>query len=241
MARISQDRPRVAFLHAGVRRADGRPRDAAALRAHRENVRVWLEPSLPDVVLTHSHQLRATLLDLSEARIAALDRAGIAIQFLSVSSPGFEQLEAEVQVEQARKANDVLAAFVAEHPTRFVGLASLPVSCARRCGGRARALDHRARLQGRQHPLAHRRHVPRRRAVLPDPRAGGDAQGADQPPPDAAAREHARAVPGLRLGDAGPGLGSATRPRCTRCGSSTRARSTSCPTSRSSSATSARA
>ena len=96
-----------------------------------ENVRVWLEPSLPDVVLTHSHQLRATLLDLSEARIAAMDRAGIAVQFLSVSSPGFEQLEAEIQVEHARKANDVLAAFIAAHPTRFVGLASLPVSAPR--------------------------------------------------------------------------------------------------------------
>jgi predicted TIM-barrel fold metal-dependent hydrolase len=93
-----------------------------------ENVRVWLEPSLPDVALTHSHQLRETLLDLSEARIAAMDRAGIAIQFLSVSSPGFEQLESEIQVEHARRANDVLAGFVREHPTRFVGLASLPVS-----------------------------------------------------------------------------------------------------------------
>jgi predicted TIM-barrel fold metal-dependent hydrolase len=93
-----------------------------------ENVRVWLEPSLPDVVLTHSHQLRETLLDLSEARIAAMDRAGIAIQFLSVSSPGFEQFEPEVQVEHARRANDALAGFVAEHPSRFVGLASLPVS-----------------------------------------------------------------------------------------------------------------
>jgi len=93
-----------------------------------ENVRVWLEPSLPDVMLTHSHHLRNTLLDLSEARIAAMDEAGIAIQFLSVSSPGFEQFEETVQVEHARKANDALAAFVATHPTRFVGLASLPVS-----------------------------------------------------------------------------------------------------------------
>ena len=92
-----------------------------------ENVRVWLEPSLPDIALTHSHQLRETLLDLSEARIAAMDLAGIAIQSLSVSSPGFEQLESEIQVEHARRANDVLAAS-AEHPTRFVGLASLPVS-----------------------------------------------------------------------------------------------------------------
>lgn len=93
-----------------------------------ENVRVWLEPSLPDVMLTHGHHLRETLLDLSAARLEAMDRAGIAVQFLSVSSPGFEQLETAVQVEHAGKANDVLAAFVAEHPTRFVGLASLPVA-----------------------------------------------------------------------------------------------------------------
>ena len=92
------------------------------------NVRAWLEPSLPDVSLTHSHHLRDTLLDLSPARIEAIDRAGIAIQFLSVSSPGFEQFEPEVQLEQARKANDVLAAFIADYPARFVGLASLPVS-----------------------------------------------------------------------------------------------------------------
>ena len=93
-----------------------------------EEVRVWLEPSLPDVMLTHSHHLRDTLLELSSARVDALDRVGIAIQFLSVSSPGFEQFEEAVQVEHARKANDVLAAFIAEHPTRFVGLASLPVA-----------------------------------------------------------------------------------------------------------------
>jgi predicted TIM-barrel fold metal-dependent hydrolase len=93
-----------------------------------EDVRVWLEPSLPDVSLTHSHRLRDTLLDLGDARLEAMDRAGIAIQFLSVSSPGFEQFESDVQVEHARKANDVLAAFVAEHRARFVALASLPVS-----------------------------------------------------------------------------------------------------------------
>jgi predicted TIM-barrel fold metal-dependent hydrolase len=93
-----------------------------------ENVRVWLEPSRDDVTLTHSHHLRNTLLDLGPERIEAMDRVGIAIQFLSVSSPGFEQFEPEVQVEHARKANDVLADFIAEHPDRFVGLASLPVS-----------------------------------------------------------------------------------------------------------------
>src|SRR6188472_3905951 len=93
-----------------------------------EHVRVWLEPSLPDVMLTHSHHLRNTLLDLSEARIATMDEAGIAIQFLSVSSPGLELFEERVQVEHTRKASVSLAVGVREQTPRFVGLASLPVS-----------------------------------------------------------------------------------------------------------------
>src|SRR5436190_16102383 len=64
-----------------------------------ENVRVWLEPSRPDVGLQHSHQLRETLLDLSPRRVEQCDSAGIAIQFLSVSSPGIEQFEPDRQVE----------------------------------------------------------------------------------------------------------------------------------------------
>ncbi len=93
-----------------------------------DNVHVWLEPSRPDVKLQHSHHLRDTLLDLSKRRIEVLDSAGIAIQFLSVSSPGFEQFEPEHQVDQTRHANDVLAAFVREFPDRFAALASLPVA-----------------------------------------------------------------------------------------------------------------
>jgi predicted TIM-barrel fold metal-dependent hydrolase len=93
-----------------------------------ENVRVWLEPSRPDIGLQHSRHLRDTLLDLSARRVEACDEVGIAIQFLSVSSPGIEQFEPDAQVEVARKANDALAAFIREFPDRFCGLASLPVS-----------------------------------------------------------------------------------------------------------------
>ena len=57
-------------------------------------------------MLTHSHQLRNTLLDLGPARIEAMDGVGIAIQFLSVSSPGFEQFETVVQVEHVMFASD---------------------------------------------------------------------------------------------------------------------------------------
>ena len=93
-----------------------------------DQVRVWLEPSRPDVELQHSHRLRDVLLDLSEARIEAMDTAGIAVQFISLSSPGIEQLEPDAQVEQARNANDVAGAFIRQHPDRFAGLANLPVA-----------------------------------------------------------------------------------------------------------------
>lgn len=113
-----------------------------------ENVRVWLEPSLPDTMLTHSHRLRDTLLDLSEARVAALDEAGIAVQFLSVSSPGFEQLEAGIQVEHTRRANDALARFISQHPTRFAGLASLPVSAPQEAADELERCIHELDFKG---------------------------------------------------------------------------------------------
>ena len=59
------------------------PHPASEVRGHRRTrPRLARAVSLPDVMLTHSHHLRNTLLDLSEARIATMDEAGIAIQFL---------------------------------------------------------------------------------------------------------------------------------------------------------------
>jgi predicted TIM-barrel fold metal-dependent hydrolase len=171
-----------------------------------ENVRVWLEPSLPDVMLTHSHHLRNTLLDLSEARIAVMDEAGIAIQFLSVSSPGFEQLEEAVQVEHARKANDAPRAFVAQHPRAS---SALPASRLRSARGRdelERCVAELGFKGGNVHSHIGDTYLDDVR-YFPDPRARRAARGADQPPPDAAAREHARPVSRLRLGDARAGLG----------------------------------
>jgi 5-carboxyvanillate decarboxylase len=89
---------------------------------------VWLEPSREDVRLQHSFRLLDTLLDLGQSRIKALDDVGIAVQCLSLSSPGIEQFEPDLQVRCAEAANNVLAAFIREYPKRFIGLASLPVA-----------------------------------------------------------------------------------------------------------------
>jgi predicted TIM-barrel fold metal-dependent hydrolase len=68
------------------------------------------------------------LCDLGEARIDAMDAAGIDVQVLSLTSPGTEQLAAAAAEPLAREANDFLAAAVRRHPRRFAGFAALPTA-----------------------------------------------------------------------------------------------------------------
>jgi len=66
------------------------------------------------------------LCDVGDKRIAAMDAAGIAVQVLSLTAPGTEQLEAADAKLMAREANAFLADAIAGHPTRFAGFAALP-------------------------------------------------------------------------------------------------------------------
>lgn len=66
------------------------------------------------------------LSDLGEVRLAQMDAAGIDVQVISHTTPGAQELAGIEAVERAREANDLLAAAVAEHPTRFAGWAHLP-------------------------------------------------------------------------------------------------------------------
>jgi predicted TIM-barrel fold metal-dependent hydrolase len=64
-------------------------------------------------------------IDVGE-RLREMDKAGIDMQVLSLSSPGVETLEKENAITWAKKTNDELAQIVKEHPARFAGLAALP-------------------------------------------------------------------------------------------------------------------
>ncbi|OBA62499.1 hypothetical protein A5647_07985 [Mycobacterium sp. 1100029.7] len=68
------------------------------------------------------------LLDVAAGRIAAMDRAGMGMQVLSLTAPGIEPLEPAEAVQAARAANDELAKAVRAWPGRFAGLAVLPTS-----------------------------------------------------------------------------------------------------------------
>jgi hypothetical protein len=70
----------------------------------------------------------AELTDLGDGRVAAMDAAGVDVQALSLTEPGVEQLEGEEAKRVARQTNNALADAVRRHPTRFFGLASLPMS-----------------------------------------------------------------------------------------------------------------
>ena len=80
-------------------------------------------PSFVDQLMT-----MMMIADGGEARIAAMDRAGITMQILSLVSPGASQLDDKAAVDFAREANDRLANIVARHPTRFGGFAWLPMA-----------------------------------------------------------------------------------------------------------------
>jgi uncharacterized protein len=71
--------------------------------------------------------LLAELLDVGDGRVAAMDAAGLDVQALSLTAPGVEQLEAEEAKRFARESNAFLAEAIRRHPTRFFGLAALPI------------------------------------------------------------------------------------------------------------------
>jgi predicted TIM-barrel fold metal-dependent hydrolase len=70
----------------------------------------------------------AALLDLGDARIAAMDAAGIDMQVLSHNQPGCQALAAAAAIAAASEVNDLLFEAVKAHPRRFAGLAALPTA-----------------------------------------------------------------------------------------------------------------
>ena len=63
--------------------------------------------------------------DFGARRIADMDATGIAMQILSLTSPGVQIFDAATAVSLASAANDELAVAIAKHPTRYAGLAAI--------------------------------------------------------------------------------------------------------------------
>lgn len=70
----------------------------------------------------------AKLSDFDEQRLEGMNKAGIDIAVISLTSPGVQaESDPEVAVNLARRANDILAEKISKHPTRFRGFAHLPL------------------------------------------------------------------------------------------------------------------
>ncbi len=72
-------------------------------------------------------EIRQRLEDLGEGRLKLMDESGVDVQVLSVTTPALHNLEPVESVGLAMKTNDLVAATIARHPTRFQGFAVLPM------------------------------------------------------------------------------------------------------------------
>src|SRR5215475_3061305 len=60
-------------------------------------------------------------------RLADMDRVGIDVEVISLSTPNVFFAEGAAQVDVARSVNDAYAELIAQHPKRFKGFASIPM------------------------------------------------------------------------------------------------------------------
>jgi len=71
------------------------------------------------------------LLEFGAMRLEAMDKAGIDLAVLSVTSPGVQaEPDTQLAIKRAFEANDGLAYVIADHPTRYAGFAHLPLQDA---------------------------------------------------------------------------------------------------------------
>jgi 2,3-dihydroxybenzoate decarboxylase len=69
--------------------------------------------------------IREKLADIDALRIADMDATGIDHQVMALTSPGVQVFDRDTAVALARDSNDMLAAAVRKHPTRFSGMTAI--------------------------------------------------------------------------------------------------------------------
>jgi predicted TIM-barrel fold metal-dependent hydrolase len=79
----------------------------------------------------HVGEILDRLEELSDERVARMDESGVAVQVLSLTSPGLHNLAPAEGSSLARRTNDLIAATIARHPDRFDGFATIPTTAPR--------------------------------------------------------------------------------------------------------------
>lgn len=98
----------------------------------------WRRLGPHDVAMQMTERAAEPLMDLGEARLRAMDEAGVDVAVLSVTTPGLQQLPASEALALQAPTNDVIADAVRRHPDRFHGFATLATSSP---GAAARELE----------------------------------------------------------------------------------------------------
>jgi predicted TIM-barrel fold metal-dependent hydrolase len=94
-------------------------------------VRLWYAENTWE---PHGREIEDSLLDLTDGRLRNMDKAGIDVQVLSLSTPGCEQFDPDHGLVFSKQTNEVLSKVIFKHPDRFAGLAALennPLSCGK--------------------------------------------------------------------------------------------------------------
>jgi 2,3-dihydroxybenzoate decarboxylase/5-carboxyvanillate decarboxylase len=100
------------------------PEHMAALRKLTQSNWDNLDLRLPRRSTDPNGPLYKLLTDTDNERLAAMDRDGVDMHLLALTSPGVQMFDADLGCEIATLANDRLAEAIAQHPTRYAGLAS---------------------------------------------------------------------------------------------------------------------
>jgi len=84
----------------------------------------WHDPDLDQWRMFLNASIVPRLLDIENERLNIMDKAGVDMHLLSLTSPGVQLLDADAGTGLATSANDQLAEVIKRHPARFAGLAS---------------------------------------------------------------------------------------------------------------------
>jgi 2,3-dihydroxybenzoate decarboxylase/5-carboxyvanillate decarboxylase len=96
-------------------------RRVAALAYSNPDLDMWRSFLVPD---SAAPPLLRRLHDLEGERIEIMNRSGVDMHVLSLTSPGVQMFDTDTATSLAETANDRLAEVIRKHPNRFAGLAS---------------------------------------------------------------------------------------------------------------------
>ena len=99
-------------------------------------------------MLSRNEEFKRRLLDLGEERLRIMDDHGVAMQLLSLNSPGVQMFETDEAVALAADANDQMAAAIARNPARYCGLASVAPQDPARAAKEAERAINKLKLNG---------------------------------------------------------------------------------------------